>query len=105
MERHIDARERNSRDVTPQSDITTLRSFLLLCSLKAVIDNILQHTLNLLDTEGFQELLRTQLISVTQYNIGKNLSCLLEVNVFLLQVIENSRDSLQRQKFACRDVL
>ena len=105
MERHIDARERNRRDATLQSDIATLRSLLLLCSLKAVIDNILQHILNLLDAEGFQELLRTQLISVAQYNIRKNLSCLLEVNVFLLQVIENIRDSLQRQKVARRDVL
>ena len=59
MERHIDAREGDSRDATLQSDIATLRSLLLLCSLEAVVDNILQHALNLLNTEGFQELLRT----------------------------------------------
>ena len=107
MERHIDAREGNSRDATLQSDIATLSSLLLFHSLEAVVDDILLHALNLLDGESFQELLvlRTQLISVPQYNIRKNLSCLLEVNIFLLQVIENIRDSLQPQKVACRDVL
>ena len=105
MERHIDARERNSHNTTLQSDIATLRSLLLLRSLKAVVDNILQHTLNLLEAKGFQELLRTQLISITQYNIRGNLSYLLEVNVVLLQVIESNRDSLQRQKVARRDIL
>ena len=105
MERHIDARERNSRDATLQSDIATLRSLLLLCSLEAVVDNVLQHTLNLLDAEGFQELLRAQLVSVVQYNIRKNLSYLLEVNVFLLQVIENIGDSWQCQKVVCRNIL
>ena len=105
MERHIDTREGNSRDATLQSYIATLSSLLLLRSLEAVVDDILQHAPNLLDAEGFQELLRTQLISVAQYNIRKNLSCLLEVNIFLLQVIENIRDSLQRQKVARRDVL
>jgi hypothetical protein len=85
--------------------LATLRSLLLLRSLEAVVDNILQHILNLLDAEGFQELLRMQLISVAQYNIRKNMSCLLEVNVFLLQVIENIGDSLQRQKIARRDIL
>jgi len=79
-----------------KSDIATLRGLLLLRSFKAVVDDILQHILNLLDAEGFQKLLRTQLISVAQYNIRKHLPCLLEVNIFLLQVIENICDSLQR---------
>ena len=74
MERHINARERNSCDTALQSDIATLRS------LEAVVDNILQHTLNLLDAEDFQELLWTQLISVTQYNVRGNLLYLLGVN-------------------------
>jgi len=52
VERHIDARERNSRDATLQSDIATL------CSLEAVVDDIQQHTLNLPNAEGFQELAR-----------------------------------------------
>jgi hypothetical protein len=46
-----------------------------------------------------------QEISITQYNIRGNLSYLLEVNVVLLRVIENIRDSLQRQKVARRDIL
>ena len=59
------------------------------------LNNILQHILNFLDAEGFQKLLQMQLISVAQYNIRKHLLCLLEVNIFLLQVIENICDSLQ----------
>ena len=92
--------KRNSRNATPQSDIATWSSLLYLHSLNTVVNDILQHTFDLLDAGGFQELLPTQLISITQYNIRKNLSYLLEVNIFLLHVIENIRDSLQRQKVA-----
>ena len=85
-------------------EVWSLRSLLHLRSLDAVVDDILQHTLDLLDAEGFQELLQMQLISITQYNIRKNLSYLLEVNIFL-HVIENIHDSLQRQKVACHNIL
>ena len=73
-----------------------MHSLLLLRSLEAVVDNILQ----LLDAEGFQELLRTQLISlIAQYHIRENLSRLLGRQYFPLSG-NRVGDSLQRQKVA-----
>ena len=93
MERHIDARERNSRDATFQGVTATLRSLSLLRSLEAVVDDILEHILNLLDAKGFQGLLWTAHQCV-RYDVRNSLPYLLE---FLLQVVENIHDSLKCQ--------
>jgi hypothetical protein len=103
MERNVDARQGNSCDTTFQRNITTLGSLLLLCSLEAVVNDILQHVLDLLNTEGLQELMDVWFISVVLR--GETLSYLLKVNIFLLEIIKNVREGLQSQKIACCDIL
>ena len=64
MERNVDTRQGNSCDTTFQCNITTLRSLLLLCDLEAVVDDILQHALDLFNTEDLQKLMDVWFVSV-----------------------------------------
>jgi hypothetical protein len=98
VERNVDARQGNSCDTTFQSNVTTLRSLLLLCDLKGVVDDIF-----LLKTEGLQKLTDVWFISVIPH--GGTPSYLLGVNILLLEVIKNVCEGLQSQKIACRDIL
>jgi hypothetical protein len=59
VEGHIDARKGDSRDAALQGNIPALRVLLLLRNLEAVVDNVLQHTLDLFDAERFKELIST----------------------------------------------
>jgi hypothetical protein len=103
VERNVDARQGNSCNTTFQRNITTLRSLLLLCNLEAVVNDILRHALDLLNTGGLQELMDVRFISVALH--GGIPSYLLEVNIFLLEIIKNVREGLQSQKIARRNIL
>jgi hypothetical protein len=79
MERHIDMPGRGIVAIPRSKGIAALSGLLLLGKLKAVVDNILEHALDLLNVESFQE---AQFVTVVLYNIRKLISPL-KINVLL----------------------